>query len=213
MALPISYNPGSEQESVRAVITGVIKALVTAQEAKSEFLTGHSARVADLAGSIAAELDLDDDTIDAIRVAGQVHDIGMIGVRESVLNKPGALTDEEFAHVKSHVAISLAILAPIPHLGTVVRYVADHHEHWDGAGYPLGLSGEDISIGGRVLCAADAYEALIAPRAWRDAMSPDEAVAFLEQRAGRLLDPAVMSAMTRVVKGRRTLTFIRAIGD
>jgi response regulator RpfG family c-di-GMP phosphodiesterase len=186
----------------------VAEALVTAMEAKDPFLRGASQRTADLASSIAVELGLDEDTTEAVRLAGRLHDVGMIGIRESVLHKPGRLTPEEYAHVKKHVGIGLDILAPLRHLSQTLQFVADHHEQWDGSGYPRGLAGEAISIGGRILAAADAYEAITSRRSYQQPKEPAEAVEYLASRVGTLLDPKVYEALRAAVGRGRALTFL-----
>jgi response regulator RpfG family c-di-GMP phosphodiesterase len=197
-----------DQSALRTMSLQIAEALVTAMEAKDMFLRGASQRTADLAASMGAELGLDVDTIEAARLAGRLHDVGMIGIRESVLHKPSALTAEEYAHVKEHVRIGLDILAPLSHLQEVLRFVADHHEHWDGSGYPGGRTGADISIGGRLLAAADAFEAVTAKRAYREPMEPEAAVHYLASRAGNLLDPRAYEALRAVVLRGRALTFL-----
>ena len=197
-----------DRTSLHAVSVEVAEALVTAMEAKDPFLRGASQRTADLASSIAVELRLDEDTTEAVRLAGRLHDVGMIGIRESVLHKPGRLTPEEYAHVQEHVRIGLDILAPLRHLSETLRFVGDHHEHFDGKGYPRGLSGTDISIGGRILAAADAYDAVTSARAYRGAMAPDAAVDYLATVAGSALDPQIFQVLRTVVKRGRTLTFL-----
>jgi putative two-component system response regulator len=197
-----------EKAALRDISVQVAEALVTAMEAKDVSFRGASARVADMGASIAAHLGLDEDTIEDVRLAGRLHDVGKIGVSDVVLGKPSALTPEEYAQVKEHVRIGLDILAPLKHLGQVLRFVADHHERWDGRGYPQGLAGEEISIGGRILAAADAYEAVTATRTYREAMSPDRALTHLATLAGTLLDPTMYDALRTVVERGRTLTFI-----
>jgi response regulator RpfG family c-di-GMP phosphodiesterase len=197
-----------EKAALRDVSVQVAEALVTAMEAKDVTFRGASARVADLASSIAVQLGLDEDTIEDVRLAGRLHDVGKIGISDVVLGKPSALSPEEYAQVKEHVRIGLDILAPLKHLGSVLRYVADHHERWDGRGYPSGLSGEDISVGGRILAAADAYEAVTSTRTYREAMPPERAIAHLATLSGSLLDPIVFDALRTVVERGRTLTFI-----
>ena len=199
-----------ERAMLNTVVVDVVRALVTAQEAKDPFLRGHSDRVADLAASIATALGLSDDTVEELRTAGRLMDVGKIGIRESVLNKPGALTPEEFDHVKTHVVIGLEILSTIKPIAHLLPAIQDHHEHWDGRGYPRGLKGDAISLGGRILHAADAYDALTSHRAWRDPLSPAAAVEFLEERAGVMLDPNVLVALKNVVKKRKTLSFLDA---
>ena len=198
-----------EKAALHALTIGVADTLINAMEAKDVYLRGHSSRVADQAASIAEEMGLDADLVENARLAGRLHDVGKIGVREDILNKPGALSAEEFEHVKEHVRIGMEILTPLKHIPVALEFVHDHHEHWDGGGYPRGLSGEQITIGGRILAACDAFDALTSQRAWRDAMDPGATLAYLEHNeVGRLLDPVVFDALKKVVLRRRTLPFI-----
>lgn len=191
----------------------VAEALVTAMEAKDPYAGGRAARVAALAASIASELGMDEDAVETVRLAARVHDVGVIGISDTVLNKPGALTPEETAHVREHVRLGMEILAPLRMVGgeemdAVLRAVADHHERWDGAGYPRGLAGTSIDLGGRVLAAADAYDAVTSTRAYRGAMTQDEALVHLGRLAGSLLDPTVYAALAAVVRRGAALTFL-----
>jgi response regulator RpfG family c-di-GMP phosphodiesterase len=198
-----------EKNALRELTLGVADALINAMEAKDLFLRGQSRRVADQAASVAEELRLDVDVVENVRLAGRLHDVGKIGIREEVLNKPGPLTAEEFTHVKEHVRIGMEILAPLKHIPLALEFIGDHHEHFDGSGYPRGVGGEAISIGGRILAACDAFDALTSRRAFREARSLRETVEYLEaNHVGRLLDPAVFAALKRVVLRRKTLTFI-----
>ena len=197
-----------EKRTLHALTVGIAETLINAMEAKDLYLRGHSQRVAELAASVAESLGLDADVVENVRLAGRLQDVGKIGIREEVLNKPGALTAEEFAHVKDHVRIGIEILQPLKHIPIALEYVHDHHEHYDGSGYPRGLRGEQITIGGRILCACDAFDALTSRRAFRDAKDPHETIEYLEQHVGRLLDPDVFEAMKAVVLRRKTLTFI-----
>jgi len=197
-----------EQSSLRALTVGIAEALIHAMEAKDPFLRGHSQRVAELAASIAAELDLDEDMVERVRIAGRLHDVGKIGIRESVLNKPGPLTEEELAHVRDHVRIGMTILAPLAHLGEALGFIHEHHERLDGQGYPRGLRGSAISLGGRILAAADAFDAITSQRAWRGPLHPGEAIERLEEGVGAHLDPEVYRALRGCILRRRTLTFI-----
>lgn len=201
-----------EQAALRDLTVGVANALINAMEAKDVYLRGHSRRVADQAASMAEELGCDADEVENIRLAGRLHDVGKIGIREAVLNKPGALTEEEFEHVKEHVQMSMEILAPLKHIPVVLQYVQDHHEHFDGSGYPRGLKGNEISLGGRILVACDAFDALTSQRAFREAMEPSETIDYLEGLSGRLIDPRVFAALKKVVLRRKTLTFIEDVG-
>ena len=198
-----------EKAALHELTLGVADVLINAMEAKDVFLRGQSRRVADQAASIADEMGLDADIVENVRLAGRLHDVGKIGIREDVLNKPGALTPEEFTHVKEHVRMGMEILAPLKHIPTALAYVRDHHEHYDGSGYPRGIAGEEIAIGGRILAACDAFDALTSRRSFREAMEPAETITYLEAyHVGRLLDPVVFAALKRVVQRRKTLTFI-----
>ena len=197
-----------ERTAMRTLVLGIADTLINAMEAKDVYLRGHSQRVADLAASVADALGLSADVVENVRLAGRLCDVGKIGIHEAVLNKPGSLTPEEFEHVKDHVRIGMEILAPLKHMPIAVEYVGDHHEHFDGSGYPRGLAGEQISIGGRILAACDAFDALTSKRAFREARSPADTLAHLEDHLDTLLDPLVFAALARVVKRRKTLTFI-----
>lgn len=197
-----------EKRALRALSVSVVQTLVNAMEAKDMFLRGHSVRVADLAASIADAMGLDPDTVEHIRVAGHLHDVGKMGIREEVLNKPGPLTEQEFAHVKEHVRIGIEILAPLRHLGSVRDYVHDHHENYDGTGYPRGLESVAISLGGRILAAADAFDAMTSQRAYRDSMSREETLALLEQQVGAKLDHRVFAALQQVVTRNQALSYL-----
>jgi putative two-component system response regulator len=191
-----------EKAALRALSISTAESLLKAMEAKDPYLKGHSTRVSELAGEIAQALNLDAETIDNIRLAGRLADIGKIGTRTEVLNKNGSLTAEEFDHVQDHVRMGLEILAPLSHLGVVLDYVRDHHEHYDGTGYPRALEGSAISIGGRILAGADAYVALTSRRAYRDPMPETQALDHLRESAGSLLDWTVYAALRTVVAER-----------
>lgn len=189
-----------EKGALREMTVSIAETLINAMEAKDLYLRGHSQRVAELASAMAAELDLGREMEEHVHLAGRLHDVGKIGIREEVLNKPGPLSAEEFEHVKNHVRIGMEILAPLSHLGIALRYINDHHEHWNGQGYPRGLSGEDISLGGRLLTAADAFDALTSKRAYREPMSSSETLHYLRTQVGRLLQPAVYAALVVVIE-------------
>ena len=199
--------PTDYAQTVDVVSTRVAQALINAMEAKSPYLRGHSHRVAAVAATVAAELGFPEQSIEQVRMAGHLHDVGKIGVRESVLDKPGSLTAEEFAHVKEHVTIGLNILAPLP-LGPALDFIAHHHERIDGSGYPFGLSGDAVSLGGRILGAADALDALTSPRPYRDAMTAEEALVCLAAEGPRGICPTVLPALARLVQGGQVLVFL-----
>ena len=197
-----------EREALRQLSVAVVQALIAVQEAKDAFMRGHGHRVSDLGASMAEFLELDAGVVEAVRVAGHLHDVGKIAIREEVLHKPGALTPEEFEHVKQHVRIGVEVLSPLEHLGVALDFIRDHHEHWDGGGYPRGTQGEDIAIGGRILCAADAYDSLTSRRPYREPIEPPAAIEFLQAHVGTLIDPRVFDALRAVIERRKSLVFI-----
>lgn len=199
-----------EQERLKLLRLSIatLEALIAALEAKDPYLSGHSARVAALSATIATHLGLSDDEVDRIRTAARLHDLGKIGIRESVLNKQGPLTQDEYEHVKEHVVIGSQILRPLTHLGSIVDFVRGHHEHFDGSGYPDGLSGDKIPMGARIICAAEIYDALTTARPYQPTLSPDEAIERMRTLTGKIVDPTVMDALATAVKRRQTLVFL-----
>src|SRR5437764_5845548 len=133
----------------------IAETLINAMEAKDLYLRGHSQRVAELAGQLAAELGLEESACEDLRVAGRLHDVGKIGIREDILNKPDRLTPEEYDHVKRHVQIGLDILAPLSHIAKPIQSIEHHHEYWTGPSYPLGLPAAAITRAAGSLRAAD----------------------------------------------------------
>jgi len=188
-----------ERENLQQLSVAALETLVNALEAKDPHLLGHSARVAGLSERVAEALRLAPETVALVRVAGRLHDIGKIGIREQVLNKAGPLTDEEFAHIKEHPALAARILAPLVHLGEAIGYIRSHHEHWDGQGYPDGLAGDGIPIGGRIIGAVEIYDALTTSRPYQETMPPPQALVRMRELAGTVLDPTVQEALARVI--------------
>lgn len=200
-----------EKAHLRDLTVSMVESLVAAMEAKDVFQRGHSARVSEIAASIAEYMGLGPDVVEDVRIAGRLHDVGNIGIREDVLNKPGPLDIAEYQHVKDHVHIGVDILKPLRHIERVVTFVGEHHEQWDGSGYPHARAGEHISIGGRILAAADVFDSLTSRRPYREPLTPDDAVEKLREFSGTQLDPRVYEALRAVVKNRKSLFFIDSI--
>jgi putative nucleotidyltransferase with HDIG domain len=198
----------AERANLERISVATLEALVNALEAKDPYLRGHSARVADLAATIAAELGYDDESIEKVRTAGRLHDIGKIGIREEILSKQGPLTDAEYEHVKQHVIVGSQILSPLVHLKEVIAFVRSHHERWDGFGYPDRLEAEAIPYGARIIGAVEIYDALTTSRPYQEKMPPATAVERMRDLIGTVLDPAVHRALDTVVRHRPTLTYL-----
>ncbi len=152
--------------------------------------------VSALAEAIGVQLDLDPETVSHLQLAGLLHDLGKIGLADSILKAPRKLTEEEFAIVKRHPEFGHSLLDGLG-IEPVEDWVLHHHEHWDGSGYPHGLSGEEIPLGARIVLVADAFEAMTADRPYRQAQSREAALAELRDKAGTQFDPTVVAALER----------------
>ena len=180
-----------ESES-KLLILRAAHALATAVEAKDAYTAGHAARVT--AYSMAIAETIGDIDASRFRLAGQLHDVGKIGVPDAVLNKPGRLTEEEFALVRQHPEIGARILEPLIDDPLVIAVVRSHHERWDGYGYPDGLEGERIPLPARILAVADALDAMTSSRAHRASLPWDVAVEEIRRGEGSVFDPWVVGA-------------------
>ena len=189
-----------QAEKIRVSFLNSITSLAYALEAKDKYTSGHSVRVAETSVAIAREMALPEEAVEKIRLAGQLHDIGKIGVRETVLNKPGGLTGDEFAHIEHHPGVGERILAPVVDDVEILATVRHHHERYKGTGYPDELAEEAIPLGARILAVADAFDAMTSERPYRKAMEREAAVAEIEHGAGSQFDPSVVDAFLRVMK-------------
>ncbi len=176
-------------EDSRDMFMGTLQALVSSIDAKDAYTCGHSERVAHLARELARAAGIDEQTVDRIHLSGLVHDVGKIGVPESVLTKPGALTDEEFALIKQHPEIGARILRDIPQMQDLIPGVLHHHERWDGRGYPYKLVGDGIPLFGRIIGIADSFDAMSSNRTYRPAMPLERVLAEIRRCAGAQFDP------------------------
>lgn len=195
----VAINNAQLFKKLRDAYLGAINALTEAINAKDHYTAGHVDRVGEYALSIAQAMDLDDEFIEVIKQAALLHDVGKIGIPEAVLNKPGKLTDEEYALMKSHSAMSAQIVSPIGLSPRIIAAIKQHHERIDGHGYPGGLQGEDISLEARILCVADTYDAMITDRPYRKGLSKDIAMAELKKHSGTQFDAAVVEAFLKVL--------------
>jgi two-component system, cell cycle response regulator len=165
-------------------------------------LHDHLVGVAELAVAVARQLDLNGEQLDEVARAAELHDVGKVAIPEEILHKPGPLDEEEWAFVRRHTLIGERILSAAPALRPVARLVRSTHERYDGGGYPDGLSGEQIPLGARIVTVCDAYEAMVADRPYRPAMSSVDAIAELRRHAGRQFDPQVVEVFTAALAAR-----------
>jgi HD-GYP domain-containing protein (c-di-GMP phosphodiesterase class II) len=182
---------------LKDLLVGLTRSLTAALDAKDSYTFGHSERVARIAVELGRELGLSPDDLSDMYLAGLLHDVGKIGIRDSVLTKMGPLTPEEFEHIKQHVTIGYNILAQLHPLRSLLPGVLWHHERWDGKGYPHGLTGEAIPLLARVLAVADAYDAMSTARPYRHAMGPRQVEETLAEGAGTQWDARVIEAFQR----------------
>ncbi|MGD9691801.1 MAG: HD-GYP domain-containing protein [Phycisphaerales bacterium] len=187
--LSVLLENASLYDDQQATFIGTLRALTAAIDAKDRYTRGHSDRVAHLTRLLAQASGLDQATLERVHIAGLVHDVGKIGVPESVLRKPGKLTDEEFALIKLHPEIGHNILKDIPQLEDILPGVLYHHERWDGRGYPHNLKADAIPHVARLIALADAFDAMSSTRTYRPAMPRDRVLAEIEKGAGVQFDP------------------------
>lgn len=173
-----------QYREMQQMFEGTIQSLVSALDAKDAYTCGHSSRVAELAVELASRLGFDEEGINRIRMAGILHDIGKIGVDDSVLRKPGKLTDEEFEQIKQHPVLGYEILQGIRQFKKILPAVRHHHESWNGSGYPDGLAGQAIPRDAQVLAVADAFDAMSSDRPYRSGMPIDKVVSIFEEGRG-----------------------------
>lgn len=182
-----------------------IVSLAEAVDKKDAYTRSHSEAVARIGQRLALELGFSATAAERVGIAGRLHDIGMIGVPDSVLRKPGRLDDAELALVRQHPIDGEAILAPLEFLADILPAVRQHHERFDGCGYPDGLAGQAIAMEARILQAADAYHAMASRRPYRNPLAPEFIRLDFEKGAGTQFDPDVTRAFLRVLPSLREL--------
>lgn len=186
-------------KNLKELFTGTINAITEALDAKDSFTYGRSKRVTYYSLEIGKALGLSNNELSELELAGLLHDIGMIGVPEKVLNKPENLSDEEYEEIKKHVSYGVKILNEIKQLESVVKVVELHHEKFNGEGYPYGFSGETIPIGARIISIADAFDSMTSDRPYRKGLSYETAVEELKKLSGSQFDPKIVDAFCQIV--------------
>ncbi|MFP5213450.1 MAG: HD domain-containing phosphohydrolase [Acidobacteriota bacterium] len=187
-------------ESLIGNFYGILKSLVNALEAKDLYTGKHSERVTGYAVSIAKRLGCSGADLEALNTVGYLHDIGKIGITDTILNKPGSLTRDEYEIVKRHPVIGDSIVAELGLSSGERSIIRHHHERWDGGGYPDGLAGENIPLLARIVTVADAFDAMTSKRAYRDAMASDAAADELKRGRARQFDPDALDAFISIIE-------------
>ncbi|HNX81675.1 MAG TPA: HD domain-containing protein [Candidatus Omnitrophota bacterium] len=187
-------------EDLRSTYMRTIRVLAQAIDARDHYTHSHSQNVATYASVVAAELHLSAKDLEVLREACELHDLGKIGIQDSILSKPTSLSPQEWEEIRRHPQIGAQILEPLTFLNTVIEMVRQHHEHYDGTGYPEGRRGDDILLGARILHLADAYESMRSARSYRKVpFSKEEAVEEIKRHSGTQFDPKVVEAFLKVV--------------
>lgn len=156
----------------------------------------HSKRVSEISETIAINMNLDKETINQVRTAGLMHDIGKMGIDEKILNKPGRLSNDEWQEIFRHPEIGYRILSSVNEFSEIATYILEHHERWDGKGYPKGLKGQNISLQARIIAVADACDAMTSDRSYRKGLSEEEAIDEIKRCSGTQFDPNITKALT-----------------
>jgi putative nucleotidyltransferase with HDIG domain len=169
-------------------------------EAKDPYTRWHSTNVAKYAVAIARDLGIGPTQLEEIHIAAILHDVGKIGISELIICKPEGLSREEFDIMKDHPAHGIRILEPIGFASVIVDAIHQHHERWDGKGYPRGLAAEEITLTARILNVADTIDAMISERPYRGSISSDEVLLELERESGRQFDPRIAEAGRRLIE-------------
>ena len=195
----VALSNSSLVDALEKLNLGTLEALARTVDAKSKWTAGHSERVTNLSVKIARVLGLTKKQVEAIKRGAYLHDIGKIGVPLSILDKPARLTEEEFETIKDHPTIGAQILEPIEAYADVIPMVLQHHEKFNGKGYPHGIAGEEISLGGRIMAVADVYDAVVSDRPYRQGWIEEKAIKMIKEEAGEHFDPKVVDAFLTAI--------------
>jgi putative two-component system response regulator len=187
-------------EDLRSTYLRTVRALAQAIDARDHYTHSHSQNVSKYSVMIAEEMKLSVKEIEGIRESAELHDIGKIGISDSILTKASSLNPEEWLLIKTHPQVGSQILEPLTFLSDVIELVKEHHEHFDGSGYPMGLKGQDILLGARIIHLADAYDSMVSARSYRqEAFTKEAALAEIKSKTGTQFDPEVVGAFLKIV--------------
>jgi len=187
-------------EGLRESYFRTVQALVAAVEAKDPYTRWHSTNVAKYAVAVGRDLGLTPSQLEEVHIAAILHDVGKIGISERIISKPDRLSREEFDIMKDHPAHGIRILEPIGFPQPIINAIYQHHERYDGNGYPQGIAGENIALTARILSVADTIDAMVSERPYRSASSSDAVVRELEKESGLQFDPSVSTAARKLIE-------------
>jgi putative nucleotidyltransferase with HDIG domain len=193
-------------DAVPPAVIDTVTSLAFAVDAKDQYTQNHSRKVAAYAVLLCRALNLNDKQTGEIRLGGILHDVGKVGIPESILNKAGPLNAEEWETMKAHPMLSARLLEPLRYIPAIQKIVQHHHEFFDGSGYPEKLAGEAIPIGARIVAIADAYDTITSERTYKRARSIDDALAELQRCAGTQFDPRLVEVFVDALRHRESTT-------
>lgn len=199
----------SMDRAQRATFLRTLESLASALEARDQYTQGHSYRVSELSLLIGEKMGLTDEALNELRVGTVLHDIGKIGVPDAILNKPARLTNEEFAIMKTHPVIGFEICKPLRLSEGILMIIRNHHEKLDGSGYPDGLKGGELPLSLRIVCVADAFDAMSSRRPYREVMDPKKVLSELSRCAGTQFDPVVVEILKDLLDSQRVRELYR----
>ena len=188
-----------------SVRNSLVQALTLTLKARDLCTEGHNERVQETAVRLGDSLGMPGSQVYDLRLLAQFHDIGKVGIPDSILLKPGPLTAAERLEMQRHTVVGQRIALAVPDLAPIANLILNHHEWWNGAGYPLGLKGEKIPLACRILSVVDAYDAMTSDRPYRQAMSSEAALAELRRCAGSQFDPDIVPVFVQLIKQNQNL--------
>lgn len=184
---------------LKELFSGTINAIIEALDAKDSYTLGKSRRVTFISLKMVKYFNLPMEELGKLELAGLLHDIGMIGISEEILNKTEALTEDEYESIKKHVEHGVKILEDIKQLKDVVEIIKYHHERFDGSGYPYGIKGDEIPLNARIISIADSYDSMVSNRSYRKGLSHEEAMKKIIEQSGRQFDPVIVKAFSTII--------------
>ena len=176
-----------------------IDLIMTTLYEKSDREMSHSKRVSEICNAIASNMEFNQESINQIRIAGLMHDIGKMGIDEKILNKCNGLNNDEWKEIKRHPEIGYRILSSVNEFSDMASYILEHHERWDGNGYPRSLKGEEISLQARIIAIADAFDAMTSVRTYSNPLSKEEAISEVLRCSGTQFDPYIAKVFVEKV--------------